>query len=280
MRISFQGETGAFSEEAVVAFYEGQTSFELCPLPSFEEVFDSLAGGAADRAVVPIENSLHGSVHANYDLLRERPAQIVGELKLRIVHHLLGVRGADLEDVSAVYSHPQALGQCQGYLEEVLPEAEVIAAYDTAGAAKMVAEDGDLTRAAIASEAAAEEYGLEILARGIESNHQNYTRFLVLASEPEFPAPDTPCKTSVVYAMKENVPGALFKSLAVFALREIDLHKIESRPLVGSPWAYIFYLDIEGSVREERVQRALDHLTEITAFLDVLGSYPEGAVVE
>ena len=279
MRVSFQGETGAFSEEAVLAFFEDE-DVELVPLPTFDEVFASLDEGDVDRAVVPIENSLHGSVHANYDHLREHAVHIVGELKLRIVHQLMGIPGARLEEIEKVYSHPQAIGQCQEFLRERLGEAEAIAAYDTAGAAKMVAEEGASTVAAIASEAAAREYGLEIFERGIESNHENYTRFLVLAAEPKFPDADVPAKTSIVYAMKENVPGALFKSLAVFALREIDLFKIESRPLVGSPWAYIFYLDIEGSVEEERVQRALDHLTEITAYLDVLGSYPEGSVAE
>lgn len=279
MRVAFQGETGAFSEEAVLGYFEGQ-EIELWPCPTFEEVFQRLEQGAVHRAVIPIENSLHGSVHANYDLLREHDVNIVGEVKLRIVHHLLGINGSAIEEITKVYSHPQALGQCQTYLRTELPDAAAIPAYDTAGAAKMISEEGEPEHAAIASEAAATEYELQILARGIESDHTNYTRFLVLAGDAhEVPVgPET--KTSIVYAMKENVPGALFKSLAVFALREIDLYKIESRPLVGSPWAYLFYLDISGGVGDETVQRALDHLSEITAFIEVLGSYEEGGVLE
>lgn len=281
MRIAFQGETGAFSEEAVLGFFGDQASdLDLWPTPTFEEVFDRLENGEADRAVIPIENSLHGSVHANYDLIRERDVYIVGELKLRIVHQLLGLPGSAIDEITEVYSHPQALGQCQKFLRSKLPHAKAIPAYDTAGAAKIIAEEQLVEHAAIASEAAAEEYDLEILARGIESDHSNYTRFLVLSRAPYRPPADAETKTSIVYAMKENVPGALFKSLAVFALREIDLYKIESRPLVGSPWAYLFYLDISGTLDQDTVQRALDHLGEITAYLEVLGSYEEGKVVE
>jgi prephenate dehydratase len=240
-----------------------------------------------DRAVIPIENSLFGSVHANYDLLREHPVWIVGELNLRIRHHLMARAGVPVSAIRRVYSHPQALGQCQTFLRERLPEAEVIPAYDTAGAAKMVAEQAEDDAAAIAGEQAAAEYGLDVLAAGIESNHQNYTRFLVLAHERERenaealvgPA-DAPFKTSVVFAFRENVPGALFKSLAVFALRELDLFKVESRPLIGSPGSYLFYLDVEGAVSDAPVQRAMDHLGELTAFVKVLGSYRRGRVVE
>jgi prephenate dehydratase len=279
MRVAFQGETGAFSEEAALNFFSDEP-VALLPLPTFENVFDRLEDGDADRAVIPIENSLHGSVHANYDLLRERDIYIVGELKMRIIHQLLGLADSSIDEITEVYSHPQALGQCQSFLRSKLPRAEAIPAYDTAGAAKMVAEAQVAERAAIASEAAAEEYNLVVLARGIESDHSNYTRFLVLNRAPYRPPAGVKTKTSIVYAMKENVPGALFKSLAVFALREIDLYKIESRPLVGSPWAYLFYLDISGAVGDEDVQRALDHLGEITAYLEILGSYQEGAVIE
>lgn len=294
IKVAFQGETGAFSEEAVQALFPDA---EAVPLPSFEAVFEAAMGGSVARAVVPIENSLFGSVHLNYDLLRRHELVIIGELKLRIRHHLMAPPGATLSDVRHVYSHPQALGQCQVFLRERLPHAEAVPAYDTAGAAKMVAEGGRPGAAAIASERAAAEYGLHVLAAGIESNRQNYTRFLALArpEEGRLSASDAdpdslpssrrrdgvrPFKTSLVYAMRQNVPGALFKSLAVFALREIDLVKIESRPLVGRPGQYLFYLDVEGSTNEEPVQRALSHLGEITAFLKVLGSYPQGEVVE
>ena len=285
MKVAFQGETGAFSEEAVGALFP---EAEAVPLASFEAVFEATTDREVDRAVIPIENSLFGSVHLNYDLLRAHELVITGELRLRIRHHLMAPAGVTLADVRRVYSHPQALGQCQVFLKEQLPQAEAVPAYDTAGAAKQIAQDGRPDAAAIASERAAAEYGLDVLAAGIESNHQNYTRFLALAraqEAPLLPAPDAtldvqPFKTSLVYAMRTNVPGALFKSLAVFALRDLDLFKIESRPLVGHPGQYLFYLDVEGSLADEPVQRALGHLGEIAADLKVLGSYPRGEIVE
>ena len=285
MTVAFQGETGAFSEEAVGALFP---EAEAVPLPSFEDVFEAVAEGSVDRAAIPIENSLFGSVHLNYDLLRAHDLVITGELRLRIRHHLMAPPGVALADVRQVYSHPQALGQCQVFLKEKLPQAEAVPAYDTAGAAKQIAQAGRPDAAAIASERAAAEYGLDVLAAGIESNHQNYTRFLALARPEDVTSlPDPgrtsdvgPFKTSLVYAMRQNVPGALFKSLAVFALRDLDLFKIESRPLVGHPGQYLFYLDVEGSTADEPVQRALDHLGEIAADLKVLGSYQHGEVVE
>lgn len=276
MKIAFQGETGAFSEEAVGAMFPDATPV---PTPSFEDVFDAVEAGRVQRAMVPIENSLFGSVHVNYDLLREHAVQIVGELKLRIRHNLMAVPGTTLATIQRVHSHPQALGQCQTFLREQLPHATAVPAYDTAGAAKMIADAGAPDVAAIAGERAAAEYGLDILAAGIESNHQNYTRFLVLA--PADASVNRPGeKTSIVFTLHENVPGALFKSLAVFALRDLDLFKIESRPLIGSPGQYLFYLDFAGAVADEPVQRALDHLGEITGWVKVLGSYPHGKTVE
>jgi len=279
MKVAFQGEIGAFSEEAVFAFY-GEV--EAVPLPSMEAVFEAVEAEHVARGVVPIENALFGSVHVNYDLLRAHDVQIVGELKLRIRHHLMALPGATLEGIRRVHSHPQALGQCRTFLRERLPHAEAVPAYDTAGSAKMVAAMGVMDVAAIAAERAAVEYGLAVLAADIESHHQNYTRFLALAQPGQAeaaPGAEGPLKTSIVFALRENVPGALFKSLAVFALRDLDLFKVESRPLVGSPGNYLFYLDVEGAVTEAPVQRALDHLGEITAQLKVLGSYPHGKTV-
>lgn len=282
MRIAFQGETGAFSEEAVEALYDGATPV---PLPTFENVFEALVAAEVDRAVIPIENSLFGSVHANYDLLRTHDVSIIGELQLRIRHNLVAPQGSRLDQIRLVHSHPQALGQCQDYLRNELPSAKPTPAYDTAGAAKMVAETNAADEAAIASERAAATYGLEILARGIESNHQNYTRFLALSRPEDVPEQRDgrtrhDWKTSIVYSMKQNVPGALFKSLAVFALRDLDLFKIESRPLVGRPGSYLFYLDAEGASSDEPVGLALDHLQEIVSYLKVLGSYPRGKTVD
>ena len=281
MIVAFQGEIGAFSEEAVLAFFGEEA--ELLPCETFEKAFDATATGTADRSVIPIENSLHGSVHTNYDLLRKHELSITGELELRIRHCLMALPGVERQDLRRVLSHPQALGQCQDFLQNELSNAEPIPAYDTAGAAHMVASEKLRDAAAIASERAAAEYDLHILAAGIESNHQNYTRFLTLSSEPETPtasSADQPVKTSLVFSLKKNVPGALFKSLAVFALRDLDLFKIESRPLIGHPGQYLFYLDVEGTRTDEPLQRALDHLHELTSSIRLLGSYPQGRIVE
>lgn len=274
MKVAFQGEIGAYSEEAVLALFPEAS---VIPSVSFDRVFEQVENSAVDYGVIPIENSLFGSVHVNYDLLRRHNLRIVGEWYLRIQHHLLVRKGISIDDVTAVYSHPQALGQCQDFLRSRLSHAEAIPAYDTAGAAKMVLEAEAYPYAAIASKRAALEYGLEILESGIESNHQNYTRFLALErQEREMLAltDNQSMKTSIVYSVQENVPGALFKSLAVFALRDLDLFKIESRPLIGSPGKYVFYLDLEGAVGENRVNRALGHLEEIAVDMKVLGSYP------
>jgi prephenate dehydratase len=284
LNIAFQGETGAYSEEAVSALYPGSNPL---PFPSFDAAFEAVVSGEADRAVLPIENSLFGSVHQNYDLLREHDLGIVAEVQLRIRHQLLGLNEATLEGVTHVFSHPQALGQCRQFLRANLPNAAIVPSYDTAGAAKEVASAGDPAHVAIASRAAAAEYGLKTIASDIESNHENYTRFLALAAPGQDPASGIDLdvteqgmtKTSLLYAQRENVPGGLFKSLAVFALRDIDLYKIESRPLVGSPGKYIFYLDLQGHVEDEQVRNALHHLKEIAAFVKVLGSYPSGRFI-
>ena len=281
MKVAFQGETGAFSEEASLALFPES---QPVPNPTFEAVFEAVSDGSSDRGVIPIENSLHGSVHQNYDLLREHALIITDEIQLRIRHYLLTVRGSNLENIRAVYSHPQALGQCRDFLRSTLAGVEIISSYDTAGAAKMVAEKNDPQCAAIAGAVAGTEYCLITLAANIESNHQNYTRFLALArSEDERPRAqerDVPMKTSIVYAQQDNVPGSLFKSLAVFALRDIDLFKIESRPLVGSPGKYLFYLDLAGSMSEEPVQNALRHLEEVAASVKILGTYAVGSIMD
>lgn len=280
MNIAFQGESGAFSEEAVLALHPNATAIAS---GSFEAVFEAVSSGAVDRGVIPIENSLFGSVHQNYDLLQEQDLRIVAEIQLRIRHYLLVVPGSELKDIKSVCSHPQALGQCRSFLREHLAEAEIVVVYDTAGAAKMVSERADGSRAAIASAIAGVQYKLTAIAEGIESDHQNYTRFLSLARMDDAGSlnPERgPFKTSVVYAQRENIPGSLYKSLAVFALRDIDLFKIESRPLVGSPGKYLFYLDLEGSTEDESIQNALRHLEEVAASVRVLGTYPVGPIID
>jgi prephenate dehydratase len=272
--VAFQGEKGAYSEKATLEFFGPQV--ELKPCRSFKNVFECVAEGVCSAAVIPIENSLTGSVHQNYDLLLKYDLSIAGEIYLRIVHCLMVLEGVRLSDINKVYSHPQALEQCQQYLES-WKEIEIVPTYDTAGSAKILVEKKIRNGAAIASEQAAKDFGLQILKRGIESNHRNYTRFLVLKKQAEIPKKGG--KTSIVFSFKD-IPGALFKSLSVFALRDINLLKIESRPLHGSPWKYFFYLDFEGSMCEEASRNAVNHLKEITTFLKVLGSYPKGREVE
>ena len=271
LRVAFQGERGAYSEAAAVAHF-GDTPIEPVPCETFEEVFACVEGGDCDHGIVPIENSLAGSIHRNYDLLLEHNLSIVGEQYLRIVHCLIVHPGVKLKDIRRIYSHPQALAQCEKTLDW-LPDVERIPTYDTAGSVALIKREGLMDAAAIASAQAAHVHGMHILKEGIEDNPENYTRFLVLARDPIEPQP--PAKTSIVFAMK-NVPGALFKALSVFALRDIDLTKIESRPQKGKAWEYIFYLDFVGSMSEQRCRNAINHLQEIATYLRILGSYPKG----
>ncbi len=269
MVVAFQGERGAYSEAAAVTFFGG--AIQPLPCASFEVVFDAVTDGSAKRGVIPVENSLAGSIHRNYDLLLRYDLTIVGEVQIRIAHQLIAFPGVSLTGLRRVYSHPQALAQCEHSLDQLLPDVERVATYDTAGSVKMLREENIRDGAAIASRRAAEIYELPVLRDDLEDNPENYTRFLVLSQEPI--TPNDAAKTSIVFSM-DNVPGALFKSLAVFALRDIDLTKIESRPLQGKPWQYFFYIDFAGSSHETHCRNALNHLQEITSFFRVLGSYP------
>ena len=266
MKISFQGEPGAYSEQAVFNYFGNA---ETVPTESFDVMFDSVVSGESDAALAPIENSLAGSIHQNYDLLLRHNLHIAGEYFLRVRHCLISMPGVKKEDIKKAISHPQALGQCAAYLRNHGIKAEQV--YDTAGSVKMLKESGARDVAAIASKRAAELYGMQILEEGIEDNPENYTRFLAIQREPIIP--DGESKTSIVFTLK-NVPGSLFKAMSVFALRDIDLTKIESRPLQGKPWEYLFYIDFIGSIHDDVVKRALDHLSEYAVTLRVLGSYP------
>jgi len=269
MRIAFQGEPGAFSEAAISAHFSSE---QVIPVPceSFELVFKAVAGNTCDLGFIPIENSLAGSIHQNYDLLLRNNLWVVGEHNLRVSHCLIALPGTELKDIKKVISHPQALAQCEGYLH-ALAGVTVEPVYDTAGSVKMVRDQGDPHVAAIASRRAAELYGMAILADSIEDNPANYTRFLIIAGERIQPGKDA--KTSIVFTLR-NQPGSLFRALSAFALRDIDLTKIESRPLIGKPWEYSFYIDFFGSEGDEVVTRALAHLAEYALTLRVLGSYP------
>jgi prephenate dehydratase len=267
MPVAFQGEPGANSEAAVLKHFG--TTVETMPCENFEVLFERVAAGEAEYGMAPIENTLAGSIHQNYDLLARHNLHIVGEEILRIEHFLIAAPGVQLQDLHVVMSQPPALAQCEHFLRGKGWVREP--AYDTAGSVKLLRASGRRDVAAIAPRRAASVYGMNILVENIEDDPQNYTRWVVLAREPIEPEP--PCKTSVSFTLR-NVPGALFKALSVFALREIDLTKIESRPIPGSPWEYMFYLDFSESAYQERGKRALAHLSEIASYLRVLGSYP------
>lgn len=274
IRAAFQGELGAFSHEAATRLIGAGVKVEPCQ--RFEEVFAALRDGRVDAAVIPIENTLHGSVHENYDHLLNFEHRIVAETNVRIVHNLIAAPGVKFSAVRRVYSHPVALNQCLAFLA-ANPGMERTPFYDTAGSVKMVMAEGLKDAAAIASAVSAEIYGARILKRSIEDDRQNYTRFFLLrrpdqaALELEEPGKKG-WKTSLVFTTR-NQPGALFKALSAFALRDISLAKIESRPFRGRPWEYLFYLDLLGNAEEERVKRALGHLEELADMLRVLGCY-------
>ena len=275
-RVAFQGERGAFSQMAVHQLL-GPT-VEGVPCPQFEAVFRSLASGQVDAAVLPIENTLHGSVHENYDLLLRFKLPIVGETSVRIVHHLIAPPGTSLRQVRRVLSHPVALNQCLDFFARNR-RLEKVPYYDTAGSVKMLAEEKPGDAAAIASDLAAKLYGCKILKRSIEDDRKNFTRFFLLRRDdkrrPAKRGGKPGWKTSLVFTTR-NIPGALFRSLSAFALRDVNLAKIESRPLRGKPWEYLFYLDLLGHVEDPTVVKALSHLAELADFLHVLGCYPQG----
>jgi prephenate dehydratase len=267
VRVGFQGEPGAFSEAAVLRLLPDA---EPRPFPTFDEVFEAVRDGRVAYGVVPIENSIGGSIHRNYDLLVDGDLSIVGEVHVPVVHNLLALPGVALEDIRRVLSHPQALAQCAGFLR-TLKNVEAIATYDTAGSAKMVRDDGRRDTAAIASERAGHLFGLEALKSGVEDYKDNITRFLAVGRDRVPLGP--PDKTSVVFTLRSE-PGALFKALSVFALRGIDLTKLESRPVPGRPFEYLFYADVAAAREDLSCGRAIVHLAEFAASLRTLGSYP------
>jgi prephenate dehydratase len=269
LTVAIQGERGAFSHQAAIAALGPQ--IEVLSRATFDELFDSVVEGKADRALVPIENSLHGSIHENFDRLKSRPLHIVGETQLRIRQCLIGRPGTSVAMIRRVASHPVALAQCRRFFAE-RPNMEAVTAYDTAGAVQDLMKGGLTTQGAIASHLAAEIYGGQVLLEGIEDDPENYTRFLLLAKEV---GPiETASKTSIVFVL-DNKPGALYRALGVFAARNVDLCKLESRPLRGHPWEYSFYIDVLGDPRGD-AGAAIEELGSSCRELRILGSYPEG----
>lgn len=287
LRVAFQGELGAFSEEA--SRLALGRDVEVQPCRDFDALFAAVADGNADAATVPIENTLAGSIQRSYDLLEDHTGlRIVGEVILRVVHNLIGVPGATLADVTRVLSHPVAIAQCETFLR-AHPEVEAVTAYDTAGSVKQIMETRHRNEAAIAGASAASVWGAQILVSGIESNPQNFTRFFLVARAADaekirgrlvVPAPSAPAralKTSLVFRVAHR-PGALHQALAAFAEAGVDLTKIESRPIPGRPWEYSFHLDFIGDPLDPKVARALAGLGHHAESVRVLGTYPRAEV--
>ena len=242
---------------------------DLLPCRYLSDVFEAVSGDKAGFGVVPVENSQAGSINESYDLLLKYELNIFGEVDLRINHCLLALPGESLDSIKRVYSHPQALAQCEEFLRKL--DADIVPTYDTAGSAKMITEKRLKNCAAIASERVSQIYQVDILAQNIETNPNNYTKFFVISKEkPRYAAKN---KTSLIFAAK-NVPGALYSCLGAFATRGINLTKLESRPTRDRPWEYIFYVDFEGHIEDEVCKQALAELEDKTTFLKLLGSYP------
>ncbi|KUL30701.1 prephenate dehydratase [Chlorobium limicola] len=270
--IAYQGEPGAYSEIAALRLGEPK------PCETFDEVFAAVENRDADFAVIPIENSLGGSIHHNYDLLLQHPVVIAAETFVKVEHCLLGIHGSSTEKAERALSHPQALAQCRNFFSTHKHiKAEV--AYDTAGSAKIIAAGGDPSKLAIASKRAGELYGLEILQENLADEEWNITRFFCIAHKDHTDTsnmklqPDvTQQKTSIAFTLP-NEQGSLFKALATLALRDIDLTKIESRPFRKKAFEYLFYVDFIGHREERNVENALRHLGEFATMVNVLGSY-------
>ena len=267
VRIAIQGERGSYSEEAALQYFKA-CDYELVMKNYLEEVFDSLLSGEADYGVIPIENSSTGSIRKSLDLLLSRDVKVVGEAKVKVSHALLAVKGVKLSDIERVYSHPEAISQCENFLRS--RNWDVIPSLDTAGAARFIAETNDRRSAAIAGERAASIYGLEVIAREIQDIPLNITRFFVISSSERI---DHDANTTAAFFATEHKPGSLWRALGAFAKRGINLLWLESRPIRGEPWNYSFYVEFEGSLLDSVVTEAVRELKELTIWVKILGSY-------
>ena len=272
-KAAFQGERGAFSFAAAYKLLGNKV--DCCPFQTFTQVFDSVQKGSADFGVIPIENTLYGSVHENYDHLLKYNMEICGETTLRIEHSLITRPECNLSDIRSAYSHPVALEQCRQFFLEH-PRIQPIPYYDTAGSVKMLMSQTQDDVAAIASFSAAQIYNAKVLLHGIEDNQQNFTRFFLLTKQRStsdlFQRSAAEWKTTLVFSTA-NSPGSLSQALTCFSKRNLNLTKRESRPLRETPWEYLFYVDITGAAQDSRIISALHDLKELTSFLKVLGSY-------
>jgi chorismate mutase/prephenate dehydratase len=268
VKVGFQGERGAFSEDAASKVFG--KNIEFLPCMRLKQVFELVSQDKTEFGVVPLENSQAGSINETYDLLLTYPLNIFAEVILRVSHCLMALPGERLADMTTIYSHPQALAQCDEFLSTL--KVEIIPSYDTAGSAKMIKEKKLKNCAAIASKRAADIYGLEILAPEIETSANNYTKFVAVSKQKAKPAQRN--KTSLVFAT-EHKPGSLYRILGIFATRNINLTKLESRPSRAKPWEYVFYADFEGHLAGEIYQEAMRELQRETVFIKILGSYPQ-----
>jgi prephenate dehydratase len=267
VKVAYYGDVGSYSEEASLKFFKYA---ELRPCRRFKDVFNYVVGEEVDFGVVPIENSLEGSVGEVYDLLNVFNVMIYGEVQLRISHCLIALPGVDLRCIKYVYSHPQALAQCSKFLDTL--GVDVIPYHSTSSAVKIIKERGLKDSAAIGSLRAAELYGMEVLVHNIQDNPNNYTRFLVIALHDHEPTGND--KTSVIIGLP-HIPGSLYRALHEFAIRGINLTKIESRPKKEVLWEYIFFIDFEGHRLDSKCLEALNALRNYVPFMKVLGSYPK-----
>jgi 3-deoxy-7-phosphoheptulonate synthase len=269
-KVIYAGVPGSFSHKACVQFFGAEVPYQSCPL--FREVFESVQNGDATLGIVPIENSLTGSIHENYDLLLEYDLHIVGELTLRIEHNLIGHPDTPINDIKRVYSHPQVFQQCKEFLK-AYPSWDLVACKDTATAVLRVKENNDEDEAAIASREAAELYGMSVLKRGIETSPRNFTRFVVISAGEFLDVPKN--KSSLIFSVSDQ-PGSLYEALKIFAERQINLVKLESRPIHNKPWEYLFYTDIEVDIHDSQYRSLLQELEKKTEFLKILGCYAKG----
>lgn len=266
--VALQGEIGSFSEMAALQYFG--SSAEILSCNSFDQVAAMVKEGKADFAILPIENSQTGGINNVHDLLLSEDLFAIGEVILKIEHCLISHHNTKPETIEKIYSHPQALAQCERYLIKNFPDCQIIPVYDTAGSIKKIKESRELTAAGIASQRAASYYQMNIIEKGIEDNPYNFTRFLVLF--PKILEDEANNKTSIIFAVV-SVPGAIYKCLKEFAIRNINLTRLESRPSRMKPWEYIFYLDFENGLQENIVQEALESLKNCTTFIKIIGTY-------
>ena len=270
LRVAFQGERGSYSHEASEKHFGRNIAVRPCR--ALHDVFHAIEAKSVDFAIVPFENSYEGSINETHDLLATATIKVCGEVEVRVRHCLIACRGANLSRIRTVYSHPQALAQCAGYLRR--HKLEGVPSYDTAGSVKLVQAMRSPKVAAIASKRAAQLYSMQIISEGIEDSGTNYTRFLILGRQ--IPSPSGDDKTSIIFGVKHK-PGSLYEALRALSNQGINLTKIESRPVKDTPWQYNFFVDFQGHVQDRVCREALAELQERSTFVKVLGSYPRAS---